>query len=331
MAQSKDDATPLWWTAVKLVGCAAIIAAIGFAIAVVDISGSVSESHADISWHSPFDRSNTERLTDALDNLGHDDAARYNLNGNTVFFSTETSRKSPRQVMAEYQEEFRRQGLNDRIYVNLSDEERSERLETALTGGIVPFAITDDKIAMRGVVTANQATDAEELSEIQQAADSRYEIFRGHRYIEISRPNHRRHTSIVATWSDEAFDFERMLPGSEAEGVAYDTTVPACPGCTRLSRFADDDPGGGDRVDLSFIGPRDIATTRQFYAQSLSRSGWQRQSLNEPLRGLERQLGSSLTGAETDRFSRGSEELSLTFTTDERTGHTLTLASLTGS
>lgn len=332
MKRSADERPSLFRTGLKLLFCGALIAAIGFAIAVLGTTGSVSESHADVAWLSPFERSHTERFNAALDHLGHDEPQRYDLNGNVVYFSTNTSRKSPRQLMAEYQEEFQNQGLNDRIYVDLDQREYPQRIETALTGGLVPFAISDEQIALRGMITANKATSSEELAEVHQEADSLGELFRGHRYIEISRPSDSRHTSIVASWSDEAFDYERMIPGSRATGQGFDSTVPSCPGCTRLNRFADDNPATSNRSTLSFIGPRGLQETRDYYIRTLAHHGWSRQGLDEPIHALEDQFGFSVAAPGTsDVFYRQGERLTLTFTTDQQTGHTLTLASHTDS
>ena len=332
MNGSEDDTGSLLWTGVKLLGCGALIAAIGFAIAVLGTSGTVAESHADVAWLSPFERSNTERFDTALEHLGHDEAQRFNLNGNTVYFSSNTSRKSPRQVMAEYQEEFRNQGLNDRIYVDLADEDAIHRAKTALTGGLVPFAISGEKIALRGVVTANNARSNEELAEAHRHADSLDELFRAHRFIEITRPSNSQNTSIIATWSDETFDFERMIPGSHATGQAFDATVPSCPGCTRLTRFADDNPNSSHRATLSFIGPRSLEETRTFYLRALAQDGWSRRDIDKPLHKLQDKFGIAIdTQGTTDVFHRRGEQLTLSFTPDEQTGQTLTLASHTGS
>ena len=328
MIGSNGDTSPHLRTAVKLTACGLVIATIGFAIAVLGTSGTVSESHADITWYSPFERTNTESFVRALDNLGHDDVERYDLNGNAVFFSTNTSRKSPRQVMAEYQEEFRRQGLNDRIYTDLRADEDHERLQTQLTGGIAPFALTDHRIAMRGVVTANRATNAEELAELAGGVDHLHEAFRAHRYIEISQNPHSRHTSIVATWSDEAFDYEKMIPGSRTEGQGYDPRVPVCPRCTRLSRFADENPDTPSRTEMSFIGPQSVELTRQFYADTLGRKGWDRQPANDALEPLESKLGMPLSVGHTDRYHREDQEMTFTFLPDEASGETLTMVSL---
>ena len=326
MNGSENAGTSLWWTGAKLLGCGFLIATIGFVITTFDLSGDISESQADISWLSPFERSNTDRFGEALENMGHRDAERYELNGNTVYFSTTTSRKQPAQLMAEYQEEFRRQGLNDRIYVDLDADEQDDRTETALTGGLIPLAMTDDFVALGGVITANKASDSSELVENYSDSDDKHDLFRAHRYVEISRQADSRHTSVVASWSDEDFDHRKMIAGDDS-AQGYDTVVPPCPGCTRLSRFAEDDPNLGGRVDMSFIGPASIERTRAFYAQALAQAGWQRESLNQEFHDLQQWFHIDLPDGETDLFRRGDDELKLTYRTDQPTGETITMAS----
>lgn len=318
-------------TSVKLALCGTVIFAIAFAFAVMGTDGDVSESHADITWLSPFERSNTESFNQALSRLGHDEPRRYDLNGNTVYFSTNTTHKMPLQVMVEYQEEFVRQGLNERIFVHLSDAERDERTTTALMGGLAPLAISDDYVVLAGVVTANGARDSAELLQNYADAEDRGDLFRAHRYIEISRGADSRHTSIVSSWSDEDFDYRRMIPGSDAQGQAFDSSVPACPGCTRLTRFADDDPRVTGQVDLAFIGPRSAEDTRAYYHRTLSQDGWQRQESTNTIAAIEDFFGVDAPEGQSDQFHRDGQQLTLIYLPDYRTGETLTLASRTGS
>lgn len=327
MKRSRSKWAALGWAGVKLAVCGALIAAVAVAIAMFGADADITESHADVVWLTDTDRSNTERFVDGLDNLGHSPAERYDLNGNTVYFSTAVSRKRPRQLMAEYQEEFQRQGLNDRIYVDLSSANEIERTETALTGGVVPLAISSNHVALAGTVTKNGAEDRSELLANRADAEDATKLFRAHRYIEISRSDDSRHTSVVATWSDEDFDYQRMVPGSSAEGQSFDATVPACPNCTRLTRFSDANPGRAPRTELSFIGPRSIDETRAYYSRTLADRGWQREDLTSPIDEIRQSFQLELPDGRTDMYRRGDESLQLSFLVDDRTGHTITSAS----
>ena len=330
MPPTKSPAATLAWTALKLALCGAVICSIAFAVAVLGTTGTVTESHADITWFSPFERSNTDRFTRSLETLGHRDHRRYDLNGNVVFFSATTSRKQPQQLMAEYQEEFRRQGLNDEIFVDLSPEQRIDRRNASLTGSIVPYLIDADRIVLRGVVPANNATDLEELAQVGDVAHNRHQLFKGHRHVEFLRPRGARRTEILASWSDENFDYSKMIPGSQATGHVFDEAVPACPGCIRLTRFADDNPDDIDRTEIVFAGPHNLEMTRHFYHDALQARGWQRSPLNDALRPIEDHLGKPLTDAHSDRYLRDGQAMTLTLMPDEDSGMTLVFASLVG-
>ena len=324
--EKQSSSSRLLRTGLKLGGCGAIIVAIAFAVSVFGTDGAVSESHADIAWLSPFERSNTESFQDSLKRLGHQDPSRYDLNGNTVFFSTHTSRKTPREVMIEYQEEFRRQGLNDRVYRNMRPDEADARHFTGLTGGLVPLAISDTQVILGGVVTANRAGTTAELLDNAAGVKHPEDLFRAHRYIEITRGRDSRHTSIVASWSDEAFNYHRMVPGSAVAGQSFDPEIPPCPGCTRLTRFADDNHTTRQRVDLAFIGPRTIQETRAFYEETLRRRGWAPGDFASDLNQVEEHFHLPLPTAEALVLYREGRELTLAFLPDFETGETITFA-----
>lgn len=334
MSENKPRQSPsrqVLRNALKLTLCGASVFAIAFAIAIVGTKEPIQTSHADLTWFSPFERSKTARFEAALNRLGHTEPARYDVNGNTVFFSHTTSRKRPQQLMAEYQEEFARQKLNKKVFTKLDADTEEERNFTALTGGLVPLAISEERIVLGGVVTKNDASTREKLFENLAARKGLNDLFRAHRYIEISRPKSSRHTSVVATWSDEAFDLDRMTPGSRAADLSFDPTVPACPGCTRLVRFADENPGAAERVEIAFTGPQTRQETRQYYQRVLSRDGWQPGGFDPDLRPVDKVVDFDRPEGESLVFTRDGIELMLSFLPDPRTGQTLTLATYTSS
>ncbi len=313
----------------KIAGAGAIVATIAFAIAVVGTDGPVSESHADLTWLSPFERSNTDRFEAALDRLGHSEPKEYDLNGNRVYFSTAISRKTPESLLLDYQEEFRRQGLNDRLYREVMTGQARETTEAGLTGSVVPLAISRDRVILAAAIPANHADDAQGLAENFQAAADPTELFRGHRFIEIVRRPDSRHTSIVATWSDEDFDLGAMEPEADSMRGSFDVEVPACPGCVRLTRFAESGHGTG-RVDMAFMGPQGIDETLRFYQQAMASRGWQPTDLGATMGAIQEHFDTQTPTGDSLHFSRGSQELSLIFTPDPRTGQTMTVASRNG-
>lgn len=313
----------------KITSCGAAIAAIAFGIAVFGSPSGVSESHADLVWFSSFERSNSDRFESALQRLGHDEPKSYTLNGNRVYFSATTSLKTPEELLYDYQEEFRRQGLNDRVYGAIRPHEESDRTLTGLTGGLVPMAISSERVLLGGMVTTNHARDAEAL--LQNAADAAEvsELFRGHRYVEIIRTPDRRHSSIVATWSDEDFDYGAMKPGNESARSDFDPEVPSCPGCTRLTRFAEDGHGSG-RVDMAFAGPQGPYETLDFYRHAMAQRGWALSEIGSHMDHLEDLFDMELEEGVALTLVRDGQELVLVSTPDPATGHTLTVASRSG-
>ncbi len=92
--------------------------------------------------------------------------------------------------------------------------------------------------------------------------------------MEAFREPDARWTTVVATWSDESFDYRKMVAGSRVGGQRVDPMVPACPGCTRLQRFEDLDPSSG-HVDYAYIGPVSLQKTLTFYDRVLPERGWE--------------------------------------------------------
>lgn len=322
MATSSGSIHRTIWNSLKISGCALSVAAIAWGVGVFTPQGEVASSHADTAWLSPFKRSNTERFNTALEKLGHPEPRRYDLNGNTVYFSTTTSLKTPQELLLDYQDEFVRQGINQDTFTALAPADEEARLLNALQGGLSPIAISPDHIALAGVLTKNRADSPEALRDDYLGTDNPHELFRAHRYIEISRDPDRRHTEVVASWSDEAFDYSRMVPGNDADHQAFDALVPACPGCTRLTRFADENPGT-HQVDLTFASPASADTLIHFYDQALPSRGWSLADEGDAIALASEFFELPETG-HTRRYT-GPDNLGLTlvFQRDARTGHTL--------
>lgn len=330
MDSPRHRGASLVWAGLKLAICGATICAIAFAITVFDLSVEVPELHADIVWFGADERSNTEQFEGALEEMGHDSPRRYDLEGNAVFFSTNTSRKSLDQLMVEYQERFRLKGLNDDIYDDVPHDQFAGT-EEALTGGIIPLVVEPNRVVLGGAITRNRAEDGADLIENFADAETPDELLRGHRYIEMTRPDDRRHTSIVATWSDESFDHSTMLFGSDSERRPVDTEVPACPGCVRVSRFADDAPAQGDHVEVSYTSPASVDEVARFYARALRSRGWS-PTLPEALRELS--TGDHRVDRRVDNtelYRRDDAFLLIGFGTDPETGHTLVTATRSAS
>ncbi len=295
--------------------------------AVIFATFGASESRADITWLSPDDRSPTDRFESALHDLGHDDVGTYDLNGNRVYFSSLTDGADPAVIARRYQQAMVDQGLNDEVFDGLQDERQRQRLRTGITGGLTPIAWSTDHIALAGAIPTNYAESDDELIENFAQADSRSDLFRGHRYIEISRQADASNTRIVATWSDGSFDLDRMVPNSDVQGQSFDPRFPTCPGCTRLMRFADDPDES--RIELSYLSPQTPLETRRFYLSRLGEEGWQRHPLGAGLDRLTQLVDLPLPDGQSDRFHQGDQTLTVTYRNDPGSDQTLAHLSIT--
>ena len=158
------------WQAAKLSGTGAVVA--GVALAIITLSPGedpsegvgVSKSEADITWFSATGPTHTRRFADALERLGHSRPRLYTHNGNDVYVSDRTTRKSPTQVMRRYQHQFVTEGVNSRAYLKGTDQLRAgemtkqkaalleEMSRAVMNGDIVPRKVSDEKVTMFGLL-----------------------------------------------------------------------------------------------------------------------------------------------------------------------------------
>lgn len=248
----------------------------------------------------------------ALKHLGHEAPRAYDINGNTVYFSVSHIDKKPIEVLKRYQDEFLHQNLNTKTYTNPAEADTHQARQDMLTGGIVPSQISEHYVAMGGGLTGNNARTSEDLTKLE-AQFQRGDIdkkFGAYRFVEAFQNPGARHTTVVATWSDDKFDYRKMLPGSQVGGQNVDPQVPACPGCTRLQRFTDLDPAS-DHSDHIFIGTSSVAQTLSFYERTLSARGWQLEPVAEVLKEARRD-DASLSNAQMLLYRRDDRALKLT-------------------
>lgn len=115
----------------------------------------VQESSADIFSMSFAAPTSTQRLQSALDRLGHEKPRVYDLNGNTVMFSTSVMRGTPRQVVDRYMRVFFDEGVNPVIIQNpdqMTSEDREAIVDARVKGGVVPTKVSKDYFVMGGSV-----------------------------------------------------------------------------------------------------------------------------------------------------------------------------------
>lgn len=308
-------------TLLSLMACvfaAAGLLAVALSATIWSPAQGVSSSQADILDLLGTPPSSERRFERALKQLGHEPPRAFDINGNTVYFSVHHIDKSPQEVLRRYQQAFVHQQLNTRAYLNRSEADTQQGRLDMLTGGIVPMEITPDYISMGGGVTDNFAQNADQLARLTRdlAQGTRDRQFRAYRHIEAFREPRSRFTTVVASWSDDQFDYRRMLVSSSVSGQAGDPSIPACPGCVRLQRFEDLDPKR-DYVEHIFTGPVEFNKTVAFYARALRARGWQPVPTADLLHDA-RRMEMAVPDVEFRQYYRDGHQLNLMIYLNER-------------
>lgn len=263
----------------------ALIASVAWAVGVFEVDGSVQESHADLfDLRSLNTQDPVETFARELEALGHPEPRTYEINGNITYFSVRTTDESPTRVLETYQKRFKQARLNDRVYTELRDEENEARLVTALTGGLVPHAIESNHVTMGGMITRGKARNAEEVRRDFFAAQDPNLFFRGHRWIEAFREPDDEKTTVIASWSDDAFLYGRMHPTElrVGYGAGADDKVPACPGCVRINRMRDLTDGERFLYESNvYVTNHSPAQIVDFYKRSMRSRGWSEHPNND--------------------------------------------------
>jgi hypothetical protein len=301
-----------WWrTAGKLALCGASIVAIAWAMLWIDARGGIDDVSASIVSLEPVPRSGDERFREALDHLGHSAPRTFDYNGNEVHFSSRTTRKSPREVLLDYQRTFVQRGINETLYRRplgsylsaLSSRETTGELdpsivegyEAMMSGQMVPIDLTADYASLGGGFVKGRPrtrSQAETVFERHGRGTDFAELFEGYRFIEAFRRDDSNRTAVTAVWSGESFEVERQFPelassrgsspGEETRGDDSEPAIPPCSSCRRALQF---DGRGADRpyaVD-AYVSARPVEQVAAQYDRLMRRRGWRRTDVNRML------------------------------------------------
>jgi hypothetical protein len=137
-----------------------------------------------------------------------------------------------------------------------------------------------------------------------------HKIFRGHRLIEISRAPDEGRTTIVSTWSDEHFEYGRMVPGSIHAPAGADPQIPSCMGCTRLTRF-EDLAANKHHVSSVFQGALSADELRRFYDRAMRSRGWEPTDTHFAMATVRRQVDDPARVGQMLQYSRDNEFLTI--------------------
>lgn len=279
------------WVVVKLMVAGAAIAAIGFGFVTFDNpSGDVAEAEADV-WDVFMNQtSKHEAFMKTLEKEGMEPPRQYDHNGNQVFFSYDTTRESPRQVMHRFQNAFAENDVNEIAHHTVREPiepelvrdnetmlQGSAGLNEVFTGGLIPIELRRNRMAMVGVETNKGARDMEDLMlETELGRKSPEDYVGSIRYVDAFRQEGNLETTITAVWSDEHLDLSKFRSGSGAEGTVHpiEMEIPTCMRCTRVTRFS----GTGQEQGFHSIlyrSEQSILDLVDFYDLHMERRGWQ--------------------------------------------------------
>lgn len=258
----------------KLGMALAVIAAIAGIMGGVGTDGEMQGTQADITALDFAPRPKVERFTNSLRALGHSEPQVYELNGNRIFFSVRKTGESPATLLREYQDEFVRQHLNEQPFYEMKLDKMMQRKRTSLTGGVVPMVLSRDHIIMGGVETRGDPQTPSELLAAHSSAKGPAELFDAYRWVEIFRQKNQPLTTVIATWSDDGFDYDEMFPRPfERQTKGVDPRVPVCTGCLKVNQFADLGKQGTHQSYV-FVTDESIEQARHFYESTLEAQGW---------------------------------------------------------
>ena len=154
----------------KLALSGALICAVGWSMLVLDETGQVPESEADVVTSVPKRAIVGENFTEVMVNSGLTPKP-YEFNGNNVFFAVGYTDRSPMELLDKYQQNFVDSGVNVQKFMevpesrytkslndykegNVGEVDDYERMYNAVlvNGGVVPVAVTENQVTMGGLV-----------------------------------------------------------------------------------------------------------------------------------------------------------------------------------
>lgn len=251
------------------------VLAAALSVSAVIVVSNTKQSTADIIDLAGVSGRDDTEFVRVLESLGHDRFDVYEVNGQTIYTSVRHEpTRSPISLLQDYQRELVAHGVNDRAYFDLSSGDPEDRLFTGLKGGLVPFKVGERHVAMGGVITQRRAISDDEVIRDIDAMLDRPQGFRGHRTIEIMRPEGSNRSTVVATWAEE-FDFDEFQPGSESmRSREFEEDIASCPSCTRVHHLAHPRRQTVDKGVHLFMGPRSTSFYRDWYRDEFESQGW---------------------------------------------------------
>lgn len=326
------------WTLLKLACAGGIIFAVAMAFVTLGLGGDVSEAEADIWTVFASETSKHEAFVETLEDEGMAPPREYDFNGNRTFFSYDTTRESPRQVMYRFQQALVENGVNRNFHATAREpvEPRQVRDDDTLvqgyagvtelfTGGLIPIEVRRNRMAMIGFETPQGAEYFEDVlleTELGRAAPE--DMVGAMRYIDAERDERTGETTITAVWSDEQLDLRKFDPTTPSEGTVhpFEFEVPNCPGCQRVSRLSGTEQEQGYH-SLLYRSPESIARVASFFDRHMGEYGWQAEKSLDGLAVLQqRALAPDPNATQIRSYMRDGIQLTVMIYRDFDDGHT---------
>src|SRR5690554_214654 len=291
-------------TTLKLMATLLAMVLIGALVLVLNPSADIEPSQANIIATEFGPRSATARFADSLTALGHPEPLALELNGNRVFASTTHFRASPQKVVERYQTEFVRQNLNAREFTTLDAKTTLTRERAGFSGSVVPQKISPTHIIMSGADSrAKKWTPARIFGAFDPEAMPA-KTFSAYRWVEIFQEPGSPTSTVLATWSDEVFDYTKMMPKSPAQAFSVvDPRVPVCPKCTLVNQLSDVG-SPGTHLTYVFTTTHSAHQLETFYRTKLGEQGWKLAETHAILGALKDKFDTGLDGMEQLNFER---------------------------
>lgn len=315
-----------------------VVVLIGFGFLVFQSpAGEIAEAEADIWDLFGSERSNTQKFMNTLEREGMSPPRQFDHNGNQIFFSHQTSRESPREVMNRYQRAFYREGVNTYIHDTVREAVppgEVEDMETLVqgfagadeffSGGLVPMQLTRNHMYMVGIDTPQGAKSIDDaVYESRSGTVTPPEIVSAFRYLDATREEGSLTTTITAIWSDDHFDLRKLASLQELEGTVHpiEFEVPVCQACARVTRLSGTGREG-HRHTVLYRSPQSVQAVISFYENHMIRYGWAHDPSTRSLAELQRREIAPHQSSQVRTFFRDTQQLTLAVYQDYEDGHT---------
>jgi hypothetical protein len=306
---------------VKVLASLLCVVAVAFVTLALGEDGEVQQADADIFDLFTFTSRSSSGFEDVLAEMGHDAPQTFEINGNVMHVSVRHVRQSSvRTVVRDYQRMLFEKGVNDREYTRTgkiangigSKETSRRRLMTSLRGGLVPMVIERDYARMDGVtMEADPETDIGVFRALLDKHEDE-NPFNGFRRIEMFRPPNSDRLTVLGIWSDDKFDYQKMLPdGKHLGDPSLNEENPICPGCQRVHHFKDLTRVEREHGTTVFVGRQSVEQLVSFYQLEFMGRGWKYLEKNAKSHKVQQEVALEYPRSRTLRFERDDEELEI--------------------